>query len=136
MPARNLSSMIEKFLVRFYPDATDAEKVELTMKIAGWIRGKLGPGNKGISTRKLEAMYAAEHKDDPSVKPRRKLGEDKKFWEFYVLKGLDIVAGPFVDRTRAETVAAEKSGKVLTATEAKRRGYLARYVPAETYIPF
>jgi hypothetical protein len=141
MPRRNLKDLtktVEKFVTRFYPGTPESDIDPIRAKIDSWLRAKIAENGGQIPTRRLEALYAAENKGTPGIKPRRKLGENKKFWEYYVLKGTEIIDGPFVDRDRAVVLAEEKypSAVVITATEAKRRGFLARYIPKDSDVPF
>lgn len=131
MPARNMDSTVEKFVNRFYPGTTGIERGKRAGLIRTWLKTAVDAAPDGISTRKLESLFAAEMKDDPTIRARKKLGESKKSHSFYVLHTVapvEIVSGPFDDRKDAVTAATiTKNLSVITATDAKRRGFLSRY---------
>jgi len=129
VPARNFDNVVEKFIARFYPGISGAERGRKSGEVRAWLHTTLSSYPSGLPTRKLEALYAAEHKADPGIKARVKLGESKKAWDYYVVKGVEIVAGPFVNKLEAGEVAdCLVEGDVITSTEARRKGYLAVYL--------
>ncbi len=126
MPARNVDATVEKFLARFYPGLSGVERGQKSGEVRAWVHNTLT--SSPMSTRKLEALYAEHHKDDPEILPRPKLGEAKKTWDYYVFQAGDIVAGPFVNRVEAAECADRRvEAEVITSTEARRKGYLERY---------
>lgn len=124
MPRRNMNRAVDRFITRFYPDSPEDIRAARRPVIDAFIRDQIAANPAGISTREMERVFAEKYAADPEIKSRPKLGENKSVWGFYAVAGNRIIAGPFETR---DDPAIESGWQIITATEAKRRGYLSRY---------
>lgn len=132
MPARNVEKTIERLLTKFYPDISGSSRADKAQEIDAWLRGKLGPFNKGYSTRELEKMYQDENTNDPKLVIRPKLGTEKRVNQYYVIDDFEnrISTGPYT-KLEIEFLEVPAGFSVITATAADRKGYLRRYLESK-----
>lgn len=130
MPTRNIQKTVDRIVTRFYPNLTGPLRAERSRRVENWLRGKLGPYNRGYTTRELERMYQDETAGtDVLLMARPKLGTEKRANLYYILSIIEdaIAAGPYT-KDEIDEMGPADGFKVITATFADRKGYLRKYV--------